>query len=129
MAAPLGRLRTPTPRSAFRRRSRSVRLPSSGSRPRTPGSLDPDVARSLDLPLRAVGIGFFVLLAAVAAEATQAVGALLLLGLLAAPGGAARLLTDNPGGVWRSRRRWRLPRCGAAWHSATRSLPCRPALR
>ena len=44
------------------------------------------------------GIGFFVLLAVVAAEATQAVGALLLLGLLAAPGGAARLLTDNP---WR----------------------------
>jgi zinc/manganese transport system permease protein len=32
----------------------------------------------------------------VAAEATQAVGALRLLGLLAAPGGAARLLTDNP---------------------------------
>ena len=29
-------------------------------------------------------------------EATQAVGALLLLGLLAAPAGAARLLTDNP---------------------------------
>jgi len=59
-------------------------------------SLDPDVARGLGLPLRAIGIGFFVLLAVVAAEATQAVGALLLLGLLAAPGGAARLLTDNP---------------------------------
>jgi len=41
---------------------------------------------------------FFAVLAVVAAEATQAVGALLLLGLLAAPGGAARLLTDNP---WR----------------------------
>jgi zinc/manganese transport system permease protein len=59
-------------------------------------SLDPDVARGLGLPLRALGIGFFVLLAVVAAEATQAVGALLLLGLLAAPGGAARLLADNP---------------------------------
>jgi zinc/manganese transport system permease protein len=61
-------------------------------------SLDPDVARGLGLPLRALGIGFFALLAVVAAEATQAVGALLLLGLLAAPGGAARLLTDDP---WR----------------------------
>jgi zinc/manganese transport system permease protein len=38
------------------------------------------------------------LLGVVAAEASQAVGALLLLGLLAAPGGAARLLTANP---WR----------------------------
>lgn len=68
------------------------------ARPLLFGSLDPDVARSLGLPLRAVGVGFFVLLAVVAAEATQAVGALLLLGLLAAPGGAARLLTNNP---WR----------------------------
>ncbi len=68
------------------------------ARPLLFGSLDPDVARSLGLPVRALGIVFFVLLALVAAEATQAVGALLLLGLLAAPGGAARLLTDNP---WR----------------------------
>jgi zinc/manganese transport system permease protein len=66
------------------------------ARPLLFGSLDPDVARSLGVPLRAIGIGFFVVLALVAAEATQAVGALLLLGLLAAPGGAARLLTDNP---------------------------------
>jgi zinc/manganese transport system permease protein len=68
------------------------------ARPLLFASLDPDVARGLGLPLRALGIGFFVLLAVVAAEATQAVGALLLLGLLAAPGGAARLLTDDP---WR----------------------------
>ncbi|HSS32966.1 MAG TPA: metal ABC transporter permease [Solirubrobacterales bacterium] len=68
------------------------------ARPLLFSSLDPDVARGLGLPVRALGIGFFVILAVVAAEATQAVGALLLLGLLAAPGGAARLLTDNP---WR----------------------------
>lgn len=68
------------------------------SRPLLFGSLDPDVARGLGLPLRAIGVGFLVLLAVVAAEATQAVGALLLLGLLAAPGGTARLLTDDP---WR----------------------------
>lgn len=68
------------------------------ARPLLFGSLDPEVARSLGLPLREIGIGFLVLLAVVAAEATQAIGALLLLGLVAAPGGAARLLTDDP---WR----------------------------
>ena len=36
-----------------------------------------------------------------AAEATQAVGALLLLGLLAAPAGAAQQLTAGPSGPWR----------------------------
>ena len=41
-------------------------------------------------------IGFLVLLAVVTAESTQAVGALLLLGLLAAPAGAAQRLTANP---------------------------------
>jgi zinc/manganese transport system permease protein len=66
------------------------------ARPLLFSSVDPEVARSLGLPVRTLGIGFFVLLAVVAAEATQAVGALLLLGLLAAPGGAARLLTDRP---------------------------------
>jgi len=66
------------------------------ARPLLLASLDFAVARSLGVPVRALGIVFFVILAAVAAEATQAVGALLLLGLLAAPGGAARLLTDRP---------------------------------
>lgn len=66
------------------------------ARPLLFGSIDPDVARSLGLPVHALGVFFFILLALVAAEATQAVGALLLLGLLAAPGGAARLLTDSP---------------------------------
>jgi zinc/manganese transport system permease protein len=68
------------------------------ARPLLFASVDPEVARGLGVPVRALGLGFFILLAVVAAEATQAVGALLLLGLLAAPGGAARLLSDNP---WR----------------------------
>jgi zinc/manganese transport system permease protein len=68
------------------------------ARPLLFSSIDPDVARALGVPVRALGVGFLVLLAVVAAEATQAVGALLLLGLLAAPGGAAWLLTDSP---WR----------------------------
>jgi zinc/manganese transport system permease protein len=43
-----------------------------------------------------LAVAFLALLAAVTAESTQAVGALLLLGLLAAPAGAAHLLTTNP---------------------------------
>jgi zinc/manganese transport system permease protein len=66
------------------------------ARPLLLSSFDPEVARGLGVPVRALGIAFLVVLGAVAAEATQAVGALLLLGLLAAPGGAARLLTDRP---------------------------------
>ena len=48
------------------------------------------------MPVRALGLGFLALVGVVAAEATQAVGALLLLGLLAAPAGAAHRLTTNP---------------------------------
>jgi zinc/manganese transport system permease protein len=48
------------------------------------------------VPVRGLGVAFLVLLGVVAAEATQAVGALLLLGLLAAPAGAAHRLTANP---------------------------------
>jgi zinc/manganese transport system permease protein len=66
------------------------------ARPLLLSSLDPEVARGLGVPVRAIGLAFLLVLGAVAAEATQAVGALLLLGLLAAPGGAARLLTDRP---------------------------------
>jgi zinc/manganese transport system permease protein len=43
-----------------------------------------------------LGLGFLALLGLVAAQATQAVGALLLLGLLAGPAGAAHRLTLNP---------------------------------
>jgi zinc/manganese transport system permease protein len=68
------------------------------ARPLLLSSVDPRVARALGVPVRALGIAFLVVLGAVAAEATQAVGALLLLGLLAAPAGAARLLSDRP---WR----------------------------
>jgi zinc/manganese transport system permease protein len=66
------------------------------ARPLLFASIDPAVAQSRGVPVRVLGVGFLVLLALVAAEATQAVGALLLLGLLAAPGGAGVLLTDRP---------------------------------
>lgn len=59
-------------------------------------SLDPGVAAAQGVPVRALGVLFLALLGLVAAEATQAVGALLLLGLLAAPAGAAHRLTARP---------------------------------
>jgi zinc/manganese transport system permease protein len=46
--------------------------------------------------VRALGILFLGLLGVCAAEATQAVGALLFLGLVAAPAGAAQRLTTRP---------------------------------
>jgi zinc/manganese transport system permease protein len=59
-------------------------------------SLDPAVAAAQGVPVRVLGIVFLLLLALVTAEGTQAVGALQILGLLAAPAGAAHLLTTRP---------------------------------
>jgi zinc/manganese transport system permease protein len=66
------------------------------ARPLLLSTLDPDVAAVRGVPVRLLGIGFLVLIAAVTAESTQAVGALLLLGLLSAPAGAAHQLTVSP---------------------------------
>ena len=59
-------------------------------------TLDPDVAMARRVPVRALGVLFLGLVGLCAAEATQAVGALLLLGLIAAPAGAAQRLTHRP---------------------------------
>jgi zinc/manganese transport system permease protein len=66
-------------------------------RPLLLSTLDPELAAARGLPVRALGLGFLLVLAVVTAESTQAVGALLLLGLLAAPAGAAHKLTVRPG--------------------------------
>jgi len=66
------------------------------ARPLLFATLDPDVARVRGVPVGLLGLGFLVLLGIDAGEATQAVGALLLLGLLAAPAGAAQRLTASP---------------------------------
>ena len=66
------------------------------SRPLLFASLDESVAAARGVPVRALAIGFLVAVGATAAEATQAVGALLLLGLLAAPAATALLLTARP---------------------------------
>ena len=66
------------------------------ARPLLLTSIAPAVAAAQGVPVRAVGLAFLLAVGAVAGEATQAVGALLLLGLLAAPAGAARLATASP---------------------------------
>lgn len=66
------------------------------ARPLLFASVDEAVAAARGVPVRLLGIGFLALVGASAAEATPAMGALLLLGLLAAPAGAARRLTDRP---------------------------------
>jgi zinc/manganese transport system permease protein len=65
-------------------------------RPLLFATLDPAVALARGLPVTALGALFLVLVGVDAAEATQAVGALLMLGLLAAPAGAAHRLTASP---------------------------------
>jgi zinc/manganese transport system permease protein len=66
------------------------------ARPLLFSSLDGDVAAARGIPVRVLGVVFLGLVGVCAAEATQAVGALLLLGLLAAPAGAAQRLTNRP---------------------------------
>lgn len=66
------------------------------ARPLVFASLDPLVARAQGVPVRLLGFALLALLGAVAAQASQAVGTLLLLGLVAAPAGAASRLTAHP---------------------------------
>jgi zinc/manganese transport system permease protein len=66
------------------------------ARPLLFSSIDDAVAAARGLPVRVIGVAFLAVVGATAGEATQAVGALLLLGLLAAPAGAALRLTSRP---------------------------------
>ncbi len=66
------------------------------TRPLLLTTLDGQLAAVRGIPVRLLGIGFLGALAVVTAESTQAVGALLLLGLIAAPAGAATTLTARP---------------------------------
>jgi zinc/manganese transport system permease protein len=65
-------------------------------RPLLLATLDAELASLRGIPARALALAFLVTLALVTAESTQAIGALLLLGLLAAPAGAAHRLTARP---------------------------------
>lgn len=66
------------------------------ARPLLFASLDPAVAAARGVPVRVLGPLFLAVVGATAAEASQAVGALLLFGLLASPAAAAQRLTDRP---------------------------------
>src|SRR5207302_6313854 len=66
------------------------------ARPLLFASVLPDVAVARGVRARLLSVAFAVLLGVVAAEATQAVGALLLLGLLAAPAAVAHRVTGAP---------------------------------
>ena len=66
------------------------------ARPLVFSTVDEAVASARGVPSRWLGFVFLVLVGVTAGEASQAVGALLLLGLLAAPAGAAQLLTARP---------------------------------
>jgi zinc/manganese transport system permease protein len=66
------------------------------ARPLLFASIDPAVAGARGVPVRLLGPLFLAIVGVTAAEASQAVGALLLFGLVAAPPAAARLLTDRP---------------------------------
>ncbi len=66
------------------------------ARPLLFASVDPELAALHGVPVRALGVGLLLALGAVTAEGTQAIGALLVLGLIAAPAGAAVRLTARP---------------------------------
>ncbi len=66
------------------------------ARPLLFASVDSAVATARGLPVRLLGTGFLVLVGITAGEATQAVGALLILGLLATPAAAAQRITARP---------------------------------
>jgi zinc/manganese transport system permease protein len=66
------------------------------ARPLLFASVDPAVAAARGVPVRLLGLGFLVLAGITAGEATQAVGALLILGLLATPAATAQRLTTRP---------------------------------
>jgi zinc/manganese transport system permease protein len=66
------------------------------ARPLLFASVSPELARARGLSTRLLGVVFLALLGVVAAEASQAVGALLLLGLLTGPAAAAHRLSSSP---------------------------------
>jgi zinc/manganese transport system permease protein len=66
------------------------------ARPLLLSTLDSVQAAARGVPVKLLGAGILAALAAVTAEGTQAVGALLLLGLLSAPAGAAHQLASSP---------------------------------
>ncbi|MBV8964701.1 MAG: metal ABC transporter permease [Mycobacteriaceae bacterium] len=73
------------------------------ARPLLFATIDPAVAAAAGVPTRLLGAVFLAVAGATVAEASQIVGALLVLGLMAAPAGAVAHLTSRPWrGFWLS---------------------------
>jgi zinc/manganese transport system permease protein len=66
-------------------------------RPLLLASLDPEVARARGVPVRALDVGFLLILGLAVAATSQITGALLVFALLVAPPAAAQALTPRPG--------------------------------
>ncbi|MQY24802.1 metal ABC transporter permease [Nocardia aurantia] len=66
------------------------------ARPLLFATVDPAVARAAGVPVRLLGMGFLAVVGATVAEATQLVGAVVVLGLLTAPAATAARLTARP---------------------------------
>ncbi len=66
------------------------------SRPLLFATIAPDAAAARGVPVRALAYAYLVIVGVTAAESAQAVGALLLIGLLAAPAGVAVRVTARP---------------------------------
>jgi zinc/manganese transport system permease protein len=66
-------------------------------RPLLCSSVDPEIAAARGVPVRALSIAIFLLLALTTAEAIQVVGVLLVLTLVITPAAAAQRLTGRPG--------------------------------
>jgi zinc/manganese transport system permease protein len=60
-------------------------------------SVDPEIAAARGVPIRALSVAIFLLLALTTAEAIQVVGVLLVLTLVITPAAAAQRLTGRPG--------------------------------
>ena len=66
-------------------------------RPLLFSSVDPEIAAARGVPLRALSVAIYLLLALTTAEAIQVVGVLLVLTLVITPAAAAQRLTGRPG--------------------------------
>ncbi|MET9487912.1 metal ABC transporter permease [Nocardia sp. NPDC006630] len=82
------------------------------SRPLLFATIDPGVAAAAGIPVRILGAVFLGIVGATVAEATQLVGAIVVLGLLAAPAATAARLTNRP---WRAFWISALLAVGAVW--------------
>jgi zinc/manganese transport system permease protein len=96
------------------------------SRPLLFATIDPAVAQAAGVPTRLLSAMFLAVVGATVAEASQLIGALVVLGLLAAPAAAAARLTTRPWhGFWLSA----ALSIGAIWVGVTLAyvIPAAPA--